>query len=244
MGFTTTVSSKLLPHVSLSPSKQPQAWVRNFQTFDPIGIKALPSPLFACPIRPDLIQRVTVWYRAGIRAGTACTKERGDVRGSIRKLYAQKGTGRARVGASRTNKRVGGGICFGPKPKNWAFHISKKVLSLAFRSALSAKYLQNELVVINSTSLMRTNSIADILSSAYGNDSSTRQRIMILDSKPPTIHLANQISQIENVVFMSPRDHVNAYHLLDNKMLFMTTRAISFFSRIHNDEHLIIKPIN
>ncbi|KAM0682351.1 54S ribosomal protein yml6 [Mitosporidium daphniae] len=238
MGFTA-LPPKLLAHVSLSPLKQPQAWVRRFQTFDPIGIKPLPSSLFACPIRPDLIQRVTVWYRTGIRSGTACTKERGDVRGSIRKLYAQKGTGRARVGASRTNKRVGGGICFGPKPKDWAFHMPKKILSIAFRSALSAKYLQNELVIISPTSLKESNSISSILASVYGKYSGSR--IMILDSKPPTSHIADQIAQLENIVIMSPRDNVNAYHLLDNKLLFITTRAISFYSRIHNDNHLVAK---
>lgn len=235
------VASKVLSHLTLSSIQKPQAWIRNFQTFDPIAIKELPNCLFACPIRPDVIQRVTVWYRTGIRAGTASTKERGEVRGSIRKLYAQKGTGKARVGASRTNKRVGGSVCFGPKPKDWAFPIPKKVLSLGFRSALSAKYLQNELVVINHESLKfitETSSIAHILAMKYRI---SKERVMILDSCPPTENISSQISELTNVIFMSPTDLVNAYHLLDNKLLIITTRAIEYYSDLHNDNNLVFK---
>lgn len=82
------------------------------------------------------------------RAGTACTKSKGQVSGTGKKPWKQKGTGRARVGTSRNPVWRGGGIAFGPKPRDYSVKVNKKVVSLAFQRAFSDKIVAGEVVVI------------------------------------------------------------------------------------------------
>jgi large subunit ribosomal protein L4 len=84
---------------------------------------------------------------ANRRAGSACVKNRSDVKGSTRKLFRQKGTGRARRGDAKSPLLRGGGVVFGPHPKSWAFKVPKKVRRLALKMALSSK-LQNESLTV------------------------------------------------------------------------------------------------
>ena len=88
-------------------------------------------------------------YRAGLRQGTANTKTRGEVRGGGKKPWRQKGTGRARQGSIRAPQWRGGGVVFGPTPRDHSFRMNKKEIKLAMRSALSAKVADNELVVVD-----------------------------------------------------------------------------------------------
>jgi large subunit ribosomal protein L4 len=90
---------------------------------------------------------VVTAYRAGIRAGTASTKTRADVRGGGRKPYRQKGTGRARQGSIRSPILRGGGVVFGPHPRDFSKKVNKKVAALAFRRALSEKIAAGAVVV-------------------------------------------------------------------------------------------------
>lgn len=94
------------------------------------------------------VHDVVVAYRAGLRAGTASTKERGEVRGGGRKPYRQKGTGRARMGSIRSPILRGGGVVFGPHPRDYSQKINKKVVALAFRRALSEKLAHNAVAVV------------------------------------------------------------------------------------------------
>jgi large subunit ribosomal protein L4 len=90
---------------------------------------------------------VVTAYRAGIRAGTASTKTRADVRGGGRKPFKQKGTGRARQGSNRSPILRGGGVVFGPHPRDYSKKVNKKVAALAFRRALSEKIAAGAVVV-------------------------------------------------------------------------------------------------
>ena len=90
---------------------------------------------------------VVTAYRAGIRAGTASTKKRGEVSGGGRKPYKQKGTGRARQGSIRSPILRGGGVVFGPHPRDYAKKVNKKLAALAFRRALSDKLADGAVVV-------------------------------------------------------------------------------------------------
>ncbi|MEN9360883.1 MAG: hypothetical protein RL095_2418 [Verrucomicrobiota bacterium] len=87
-------------------------------------------------------------FLAGIRAGTACTKTRGEVSGSGAKPWKQKGTGNARVGSKRSPIWRGGGIVFGPKPRSYAQHINKKVKTLALRRALWQRVSAGDVIVV------------------------------------------------------------------------------------------------
>ncbi|MBI9015683.1 MAG: 50S ribosomal protein L4 [Phycisphaerae bacterium] len=100
-------------------------------------------------VRPALLKQAIVMYHANQRQGTAATKSRGMVQGSTRKLYRQKGTGRARVGASRTVVRKGGGVAFAKVNRDFSQRMPKKQRRLARNSAVLAKLLSNDVIVID-----------------------------------------------------------------------------------------------
>lgn len=108
---------------------------------------------------------VVTAYRAGIRAGTASTKTRADVSGGGAKPYRQKGTGRARQGSRRSPVLRGGGVVFGPHPRDFSKKVNKKTAQLAFRHALSARIAEGAVSVIEGTGDMepKTRSLKALL---------------------------------------------------------------------------------
>ncbi|MBN2136996.1 MAG: 50S ribosomal protein L4 [Sedimentisphaerales bacterium] len=107
---------------------------------------------FGGAVRHSLLKQAIVMYHANKRVGTAATKGRSDVAGSDRKLFRQKGTGNARVGNIRTGKRVGGGMTFAKQPRDFSKRMPKKQRKLARNSAILAKLLGNNVVVVDGLS--------------------------------------------------------------------------------------------
>jgi large subunit ribosomal protein L4 len=99
------------------------------------------------PLRRDILHLAVIYEGDNKRQGTASSKTRWEVRGSGRKLYAQKGLGKARVGDAQSPLRKGGGKTFGPKPRDFGTSLNKKVYDLAWRTALSYRYRRGELIV-------------------------------------------------------------------------------------------------
>ena len=104
--------------------------------------------VFAAPVKEHLLWEVVRYQRAARRAGTHSTQTRAEVNLTGKKMYKQKGTGGARHGSRRANVFRGGGQTFGPKPRNYAFHVNKKVMAGALRTALTLRAKDNSLVVI------------------------------------------------------------------------------------------------
>ena len=100
-------------------------------------------------VRYPLLKQAIVMYHANKRVGTSATKSRGMVRGSTRKLFRQKGTGNARVGNSRTGKRVGGGVTFAKVKRDFGKNMPRKQRKLATNSAVLAKLLSGNVIVID-----------------------------------------------------------------------------------------------
>ncbi len=118
------------------------------------GIIDLPAKVFAAKWRSDLVHQVVEGMRSNKRAGTADTRNRGEVRGGGRKPWKQKGTGRARHGSSRSPIWVGGGVTHGPlAEKNYKRKVSKKMRAQALFSVLSKKLKDNEILFVDSLSL-------------------------------------------------------------------------------------------
>ena len=118
------------------------------------GAINLPEKVFGAKWRADLVHQVVEGMRSNERAGTADTKDRGEVRGGGKKPWKQKGTGRARHGSSRSPIWVGGGVTHGPlAEKNYKRKISKKMRAQALFSVLSKKYKDGEIFFIDSLSL-------------------------------------------------------------------------------------------
>jgi len=117
---------------------------------DKVSQVDLSDSIFNIEVKPEVLHEVVKMQLACRRAGTASVKRRSDVKGSTRKLYRQKGTGRARRGDIKSPVMRGGGVVFGPKPKSYAYSVPKKVKRLALKMALSSKLQSNELFVVDS----------------------------------------------------------------------------------------------
>src|SRR5262245_17671890 len=108
------------------------------------GTVEIDPAAFGGKISRQLMHDVVLMYLANQRAGTHHTLRRGQVAGSTKKLFRQKGTGNARVGTKRTNKRRGGGTSKGPKPRDYEYHLPKKAVRAATRMAILSKFLDKE----------------------------------------------------------------------------------------------------
>ncbi|MCL6621296.1 MAG: 50S ribosomal protein L4 [Syntrophobacterales bacterium] len=113
-----------------------------------VGELTLKDDIFGVEVYPPILHEVVTWQRAKRRAGTACTKTRGEVSGGGRKPWRQKGTGRARAGSIRSPLWRGGGTVFGPKPRSYDYTLPKKVRRLALKMALSSKVANGQLVIL------------------------------------------------------------------------------------------------
>ncbi|KJS32018.1 MAG: 50S ribosomal protein L4 [Desulfatitalea sp. BRH_c12] len=113
----------------------------------------LPDAIFDVPVKKSVLHQVVVAQLAKRRAGTAKVKNRSDVAGSTRKLYKQKGTGRARRGDIKSPLMRGGGVIFGPHPRSYEQKVPKKVRKLALKMALTCKLKEAELMVLDNFDL-------------------------------------------------------------------------------------------
>lgn len=120
---------------------------------------------FGGKISPRLMHEAVLMYEANQRAGTHSTLRRGQVSGSTKKIFRQKGTGNARAGSKRTNKRRGGGTAKGPKPRDYSYSLPKKAVRSATRMAILSKIKDHELVVIDDLNLpgIKTKEVAGML---------------------------------------------------------------------------------
>jgi len=131
-----------------------------------VGSVELIDELFDAPVNTAVLHQVVVAQLAGRRTGTADTKTRGEIRGGGRKPYKQKGTGRARQGTVTAPHYRGGGVVFGPHPRSYEQRLPRKMKRLALRGALTAKFGDEAIVVIDTFAMeaIRTKELAGVLS--------------------------------------------------------------------------------
>ncbi len=145
------------------------------------GSMELSDAIFGIEPNHDVMHRAVLCQLANRRQGTHSTKTRGEVRGGGRKPYRQKGTGRARQGTIRAAQYIGGGVVFGPKPRDYSYSLPKKVRRLALKSALSAKVLENKLIVVESLELseIKTKKMLQVLK----NLDAARSTLLVTDGR-------------------------------------------------------------
>ena len=130
---------------------QMSSLIRPAEDVDPSDeLVELDPSVFAHPVRRDILHLCVVHYLDCQRQGSANTKTRGEVRGSGRKIRPQKGSGRARLGDGQSPMLRGGGVAFGPKPRDFATKLNRKVIQMGMRVALSARAKENSLGVVRS----------------------------------------------------------------------------------------------
>lgn len=177
--------------------------------------------IFAVPFNETVVHQAMVRQLANARLGTAATKTRGEVSGSTRKLFRQKGTGWARRGTRRAPLLRGGGITFGPHPRSYRQRMPKKMRRLALRCVLSAKASSGEMVIVDRFALTgpRTAEMASILKALGANRSA-----LIVTAQPEV----NVIKAARNLPRMRtlPAALLNVVDLLSYKSLVITTDGL------------------
>jgi len=158
-------------------------------------------------------------YRAAQRSGTACTKTVGDVQGSNKKPWRQKGTGRARAGSFRSPLWAGGGVVFGPKPRDFSKKVSKKTRALSLRKALSERLKAGDVVVVDDLKLnsSKTKEFAGVISALE-----LKGTTLIIAAADKNLTLASR--NLEKVS-LATSDSLNTYDVLRPDKLLFTKSA-------------------
>jgi len=177
--------------------------------------------VFAVSFNEAVVHQALVRQRANARQGTASTKTRGEVSGSSRKLFRQKHTGSARAGSRKSPLRRGGGITFGPKPRDYRQAMPKKMRQLALRCVLSAKARDGELKVLEQLRLdqPKTKEMVQTLV-ALGVDSSA-----LIATSEPEDNITKSARNLAGIKTM-PASLLNVVDILSHKMLLMTEAAV------------------
>jgi large subunit ribosomal protein L4 len=176
----------------------------------------------ASEINKQLLHDVVVMYETNERQGTVQTKNRGDVKGCKKKLYKQKGTGRARMGNKRTPMRRGGGHAWGKRPVDWTYRLPKKAIALATRMAILSKFQDKEVTILSEFKLSepKTRNVVGVLKALGLADDSCLLTTETLDRD---VWLAAR--NIPDVA-VSPASELNAYKVLRRKRLVLTKSAM------------------
>ncbi len=191
-----------------------------------VGTVQVDPAEFGGKINKQLLHEVVLMYLANQRAGTHSTLRRGEVAGSTKKLFRQKGTGNARVGTKRTNKRRGGGTAKGPKPRDYEYHLPKKAVRAATRMAILSRLQDQEAVIIDALkfSEIKTKQMADVLKNL-----NLKGKTCLIGVAPGEVDKHKTIyMSARNIrgVAVSPTSAFNAYEVLRPKKLLLTKAAL------------------
>ena len=185
-----------------------------------LGSYELNAAVFGIEPNKTAIHTVVVSYLANQRQGTQSALTRAEVRGGGIKPWRQKGTGRARQGSIRSPQWTGGGVVFAPKPRSYRTSVNKKVKKLALKSALSAKAMDNEILVLDTISLeeIKTKKIAEMLN----NLKVDTKALIVLPEKDEKVYLSARNIQGVATSFVGT---LNVYELLKHDKLILTKDA-------------------
>lgn len=186
-----------------------------------VGEIDLPDAVFSVEVNPAILHQTVVTHLSNVRQGTVKTKTRAEVRGGGKKPYKQKGTGRARHGSIRSPIFVGGGVTFGPQPRNWDIELPKKQKKNAFKMALSQKNKDGNLFVL------------DQFVSKDGKTKTMAKSLATWNSKSVVVVSPNadqntirSVRNIHNVKVISDKN-LSAFDVIKYEHLFLTKDAVN-----------------
>ncbi len=180
-----------------------------------VGEIGLNEKVFDLEVKEHLLHDVVRMQRAAKRAGTACTKTRVEVRGSGAKPWRQKGTGRARAGSKRSPIWRGGGVTFGPKPRDYSFKLNRKVKKQALAMAMSARFQEGNLIVLDEFTLdeIKTKNFVNIM-----NTLEIDNGLIVVDGTNDNLQKS---SRNVNGFKILPTEGLNVYDILLHKKLVL-----------------------
>jgi len=186
------------------------------------GTVELSGKAFEAPARPDVVYDALRSYMANQRQGTVATKTRSLVSGGGKKPWRQKGTGRARHSSIRSPIWVGGGIVFGPQPRDYSYSIPRKMKTLAIRSVLSERVRDGKVFVIDDIAIdaPKTKAVASVLKAMNLGDT----KVLIIGGEP-NLNLYRSVRNIRGAQIL-PAAQLNVYNLLEAEAVVLTTGGL------------------
>jgi large subunit ribosomal protein L4 len=214
-----------------------------------VGTVEVDPAAFGGKISKQLLHEAVLMYLANQRAGTASTLRRGEVAGSTKKLFRQKGTGNARAGTKRTNKRRGGGTAKGPKPRDYSYSLPKQAVKAATRQAILSKFVDGKVVILDALSMEKpgTKAIAGVLKaikvgkksvkkvdaagaeSTFEKDVSLYDTTCLIGTAGYDVNVYKSGRNLEKVKVL-PAGEFNAYTILKQKTLVLTKAAFDLLA--------------
>ncbi len=197
---------------------------------DRIGDLDLSEQVFGAPVHKQVLHQAVVRHLSNRRLGTADTKTRGEVRGSTRKPWRQKGTGRARAGSIRSPLWRGGGIIFGPHPRKYTQALPKKMRRLALKSALASRAGTGDVIVIEEFLLLepKTKVMAALLRAIEADGGAM---LVTPDRQPLLERMTNNLQGI----WCAQAGQLNAYDLLAAEKIVFTRGALALLEEVLAD---------
>jgi len=176
--------------------------------------------IFSVPVKSSVLHEVVTMQLANRRAGTAAVKHRSDITGSRKKLYRQKGTGRARRGDIKSPLLRGGGVVFGPDGRNYKYQVPKKVKKLALKMALSSKLNEKELVVLDRFDLeaIKTKEFVGVVDALK-----LKSALIVTDEKNENLELSSR--NVKDIKVLRS-EGLNVYDILKYQTLVLLEPAI------------------
>lgn len=209
----------------------PTVKVRNLSNKE-VGDVTLSDAVFGVELNEALIHAAVKNYLANKRQGTSATKTRGNVSGSGRKLWKQKGTGRARIASLRSPLWKGGGNVHGPQPRDWSYNLPKKMRRGALRSALSERLREGNIIIVDEISLAnpKTKDFLNALSTLGLIENKKRAKTLFVDS----LDNANLILSSRNVQKTKVTNSygLNIYDLIYHEKLVLSKTAVEELNQL------------
>ena len=191
-----------------------------------VGKINLPDEVFGVKAKDGVLHSAVVNFLANQRQGTHATKTKGLVSGGGKKPWKQKHTGRARSGSSRSPLWRGGGTIFGPQPRDYSYAIPKKVKRLALKAALSGKFADGEVTVVEELSLSKPRT-KDIIAVLKGLELQGKSTLIVVPENNETVVLSAR--NIPGVTVMRVTD-LNPYDVAAHNRLLFTRRAVEMLA--------------
>jgi large subunit ribosomal protein L4 len=187
-----------------------------------VGQVELADAVFGAEVNQNLLHEASRWYLNSLRRGTHKTKDKSEVSGAGRKLWRQKGTGRARIGSIRSPLWRHGGTVHGPRPRSYAYALPKKMLRGALRSALSAKLAEEKLTVVEAWSLDTHKT--KTLRLALGKLNAEKTTLLVANGENRNLELASR--NLEGVK-LSASNALQPYDVLRHDRLVLSKDAVA-----------------
>jgi large subunit ribosomal protein L4 len=196
-----------------------------------VGQVDLADAVFGAKVNQHLLHEASRWYLRGLRAGTHKTKDKSEVSGAGRKLWKQKGTGRARVGSIRSPLWRHGGTVHGPKPRDYSYALPKKMLLGALRSALSAKLAEQKLTVVEEWALEthKTKALVEVL----GKLNHKKSALLVAYGENHNLERASR--NLEGVT-LAATNILQPYDVLKHDLLVLSKDAVARLSHTLDPE--------